>query len=73
MPGGAASAPLGCAIMADIAANLGDCELGAAAVAQRQHVTPRYIHRLFESDGLTFSFLFRGFQDRCLQRLTLLV
>ncbi len=43
------------AIMADIAANLDDCELGAVVVAQRQHVTPRYIHRLFESEGLTFS------------------
>ena len=43
------------AIMADIAANLGDWELTAAAVAQRQRVTPRYIHKLFESEGLTFS------------------
>jgi AraC-like DNA-binding protein len=43
------------AIMADIFANLGDCDLTAAAVAQRQRVTPRYIHKLFESEGLTFS------------------
>jgi AraC-like DNA-binding protein len=43
------------AIMADIAANLGDGILTAAAVARRQHVTPRYIHKLFEGEGLTFS------------------
>lgn len=43
------------AIMADISANPGDCDLTAAAIAQRQRVTPRYVHRLFESEGLTFS------------------
>jgi AraC-like DNA-binding protein len=43
------------AIMADIAANLGDCDLTAAAVGRRQRVTPRYVHKLFESEGLTFS------------------
>lgn len=44
-----------CAIMADITANLGDCDLTVAAVAQRQRVTPRYVHKLFEGEGLAFS------------------
>jgi AraC-like DNA-binding protein len=43
------------AIMADIAANLGNCDLTAANVARRQRLTPRYVHKLFESEGLTFS------------------
>jgi len=43
------------AIMADIAAYLGDCDLTAAAVARRQRVTPRYVHKLFEQEGLVFS------------------
>ena len=43
------------AIMADISAYLGDCDLNAAAVAQRQRVTPRYVHKLFEQEGLVFS------------------
>jgi AraC-like DNA-binding protein len=42
-------------IMADIAAHLGDCDLTAAAVAQRQRMTPRYVHKLFEREGLVFS------------------
>jgi len=41
--------------MADIAAYLGDCDLTAAAVARRQRVTPRYVHKLFEQEGLAFS------------------
>lgn len=43
------------AIIADIAAHLNECDLSAAAVAQRQRVTPRYIHKLFEREGLVFS------------------
>jgi AraC-like DNA-binding protein len=43
------------AIMSDITANLGDCDLTVAAVAQRQLVTPRYVHKLFEDEELTFS------------------
>jgi AraC-like DNA-binding protein len=43
------------AIMADIVTNLGDCDLTATAVARRLRVTPRYIHKLFEGEGLTFS------------------
>src|SRR6202011_3445903 len=43
------------AIMADITSNLGDGDLGVAEIARRHRVTPRYIHKLFESEGLTFS------------------
>jgi AraC-like DNA-binding protein len=43
------------AIMSDIIANLGDCDLTVAAVAQRQRMTPRYLHKLFEGEELTFS------------------
>jgi AraC-like DNA-binding protein len=43
------------AVKSDICRNLGDCGLGVAAVAVRQGVTPRYIHKLFETDGATFS------------------
>jgi AraC-like DNA-binding protein len=43
------------AIMTDISANLGDGDLSVAGVARRHRVTPRYIHRLFENEGLTFS------------------
>jgi AraC-like DNA-binding protein len=43
------------AIMSDITANLLDCDLTVTAVAQRQRVTPRYLHKLFEGEELTFS------------------
>jgi AraC-like DNA-binding protein len=43
------------AIIGDINANLGNCDLTVAAVARRQRVTPRYVHKLFEGEGLTFS------------------
>jgi AraC-like DNA-binding protein len=43
------------AIMTDIRAHLDDGELSVAGVAQRQRVTPRYVHKLFENEGLTFS------------------
>lgn len=56
IPGGRAIAAARLrAIMADIAAYLGDCNLTAAVVAQRQRVTPRYVHKLFEQEGLVFS------------------
>jgi AraC-like DNA-binding protein len=42
-------------VMADISANLGDGDLTVADVARRNRVTPRYIHKLFENEGLTFS------------------
>jgi AraC-like DNA-binding protein len=43
------------AIMTDISAHLGDGDLSVAEVARRHRVTPRYIHKLFENEGLTFS------------------
>jgi AraC-like DNA-binding protein len=43
------------AVKSDVVRNLGDCGLNAAAVAVRQGVTPRYIHKLFENEGGTFS------------------
>lgn len=42
-------------IMADISANLGNGDLSVAKVARRHRVTPRYIHKLFENEGFTFS------------------
>jgi AraC-like DNA-binding protein len=48
------------AIMTDICAHLGDGELSVAEVAQRQRVTARYVHKLFENEGLTFSFFVLG-------------
>ncbi len=43
------------AIMIDICAHLGDGALSVTQVAQRQRVSPRYVHKLFENEGLTFS------------------
>lgn len=42
------------AIKADIAENAGD-DLSVAAVALRHGITPRYLAKLFEADGTTFS------------------
>lgn len=38
----------------DVERNVTDPELDIAAVAKRQGITPRYIQRLFESEGTTF-------------------
>jgi AraC-like DNA-binding protein len=43
------------AIMADINTHLGDGDLSVTEVARRHRVTPRYVHKLFENEGLTFS------------------
>jgi AraC-like DNA-binding protein len=43
------------AIMTDIRAHLTDGDLSVAEVARRHRVTPRYIHKLFENEGVTFS------------------
>ena len=43
------------AVKADITANLADCGLTVTGVAMRQRVSPRYVHKLLESEGLTFS------------------
>jgi AraC-like DNA-binding protein len=47
------------AIMIDICAHLGDGDLSVAEVAQRQRVSPRYVHKLFEHEGITFSSFMR--------------
>jgi AraC-like DNA-binding protein len=47
-------------IKADIADNLANGDLSAAELANRQGVTPRYIHKLFESEGTTLSRYVRG-------------
>jgi AraC-like DNA-binding protein len=43
------------AVKADVLQNLEDAGLSASALALRQRVTPRYIHKLFESEGTTLS------------------
>jgi AraC-like DNA-binding protein len=43
------------AIKADIVQNLEDGDLSATALALRQRVTPRYVHKLFETEGTTLS------------------
>jgi AraC-like DNA-binding protein len=59
------------AIKADIVANLADAELSVSAVAARQGVTPRYVHKLFEYDGMTYSGFVVGQRlERVLRMLT---
>jgi len=43
------------AIKADVVANLNDGNLNATTVATRNGVTVRYLHKLFENEGLTYS------------------
>jgi AraC-like DNA-binding protein len=43
------------AIKADIEQNLSAEGLSAASLARRHRVTPRYIHKLFEAEGVTLS------------------
>jgi len=43
------------AIKADVLERLDRRDLSLAAVAARQHVTPRYVQLLFEREGITFS------------------
>jgi AraC-like DNA-binding protein len=43
------------AIMMDIEAHIADGELSAGKVASRHRITARYVHKLFENEGLTFS------------------
>ena len=42
-------------IKSDVVGSLDDCTLSAAAVAARHRVTPRYVHKLLESEGATFT------------------
>src|SRR5262245_6258349 len=58
------------AIKADIIANLLDETLAVATVAARHGVTPRYVHKLFEDDGVTYSqFVLWHRLDRALRML----
>jgi AraC-like DNA-binding protein len=43
------------AVKADISANLASRDLSVAAVAKRHAITPRYLHMLFEAEGMSFS------------------
>jgi AraC-like DNA-binding protein len=43
------------AIMRDIEAHIGDGDLTTGKIARRHRITPRYVHKLFENEGLTFS------------------
>jgi len=43
------------AVITDITEHLDEFDLSVARIAERQGVTPRYIHKLFEGEGLTFS------------------
>ena len=43
------------AIKSDILANLGDDALTISLVAARHGITPRYVHKLFEDDGTTYT------------------
>jgi AraC-like DNA-binding protein len=43
------------AIKTDIVANLHEADLNATTVATRTGVTVRYLHKLFENEGLTYS------------------
>jgi AraC-like DNA-binding protein len=43
------------ALKADLVAHLADGGLSVSAVAARQGVTPRYGHKLFECEGMTYS------------------
>jgi len=51
---GVRAARLG-SIKMDIVANLRDGNLSVGAIAERHRVTPRYVHKLFESEEMTFS------------------
>ncbi len=43
------------AIKADIVENVCSRDLTIVSVAERHHVTPRYVRKLFENEGVTFS------------------
>ncbi len=42
-------------VINDIMANLDDCDLSVSAVAKRQRMTPRNVHKLLEGRGVSFS------------------
>ena len=43
------------AVKADIGRHLTDSSLGVEALAARHGITPRYLHKLFEDDAMTYS------------------
>ena len=55
--------------MTDISAHLGDGDVSVAEIARRHSVTPRYVHKLFENEGLTFSSFVLGQRLSRAQRL----
>jgi len=58
------------AIKTDIAANLANGALTVAAIAARHRVTARYVHKLFEDEGTTFTqFILRRRLDRAYRML----
>jgi AraC-like DNA-binding protein len=57
------------AIKAEIGRNLGYGNLSAGALARRQGVTPRYIHKLFEGEGTTLSRFVLGQRLACVHRM----
>jgi len=59
------------AIKADIAVNLTAHDLSVVAVALRQRVTPRYVHMLFDSEGITFSRYVLAERLACARRMLL--
>jgi AraC-like DNA-binding protein len=57
------------AIMIEIRTHLGDGDLSVAEVAQRQRMTSRYVHKLFENEGFTFSSFVRDQRLACAHRM----
>jgi AraC-like DNA-binding protein len=57
------------AIKTDILARLGSSRLTVSAVALRQGVTPRYVHMMFEAEGVTFSEFVLGKRLACTYRM----
>jgi AraC-like DNA-binding protein len=57
------------AIKEDVARNLEHGDLSVGAVAARHRVTPRYVQRLFEREGTTFSEYLLGQRLACAHRL----
>jgi AraC-like DNA-binding protein len=55
-------------VQRDVLENLADPELRIDAIARRQGVTPRYIQRLFESEGTTFTEFVRNSRLDCAWR-----
>jgi AraC-like DNA-binding protein len=58
------------AIKSDILANLEDEGLSIGAIAARHRVTPRYVHRLFEREGISYTqFVLRQRLERAYRML----